>query len=86
MAADNTGLELLSSPPAGTEPMQPPPRFLFVDINQHCNLKCRHCLYWTRKEVALPGHISVARRSEIILEFAQLNPAERLSSAAARAC
>lgn len=54
--------------------MRPPPKFLFVDINQHCNLKCNHCMYWKRKEVVLPGHISVARRSEIILEFAQLNP------------
>ena len=54
--------------------MQQPPRFLFVDINQHCNLKCQHCMYWTRQEVSLPSHLSVARRSEIILEFAQLNP------------
>jgi MoaA/NifB/PqqE/SkfB family radical SAM enzyme len=54
--------------------MQQPPKFLFVDVNQHCNLKCKHCMYWTRKEVALPDHLSVARRSEIILEFAQLNP------------
>jgi MoaA/NifB/PqqE/SkfB family radical SAM enzyme len=54
--------------------MRQPPQFLFVDINQHCNLQCKHCMYWMRQEVALPGHISVARRSEIILEFAQLNP------------
>jgi MoaA/NifB/PqqE/SkfB family radical SAM enzyme len=54
--------------------MRQPPKFLFVDINQHCNLKCRHCMYWRRQEVVLPGHISVARRSEIIHEFAQLNP------------
>jgi MoaA/NifB/PqqE/SkfB family radical SAM enzyme len=54
--------------------MQQPPKFLFVDINQHCNLQCKHCMYWMRQEVALPGHVSVARRSEIILEFAQLNP------------
>jgi MoaA/NifB/PqqE/SkfB family radical SAM enzyme len=54
--------------------MQQPPRFLFVDINRQCNLRCQHCLYWTRKEVPQPGDISVARRSEIILEFAQLSP------------
>ncbi len=54
--------------------MKTPPKFMFVDINQHCNLKCKHCMFWTRKEVALPGHISVERRSEIIAEFAGLNP------------
>jgi MoaA/NifB/PqqE/SkfB family radical SAM enzyme len=54
--------------------MRQPPKFLFVDINQHCNLKCQHCMYWKRQEVALPGHISVQHRSEIIGEFARLSP------------
>ncbi len=54
--------------------MRQPPRYLFVDINQHCNLKCKHCMYWTREEVALPNHISIERRAEIIAEFAQLSP------------
>ncbi len=53
--------------------MQKPPRFLFIDINQQCNLRCKHCLYWAREEVALPGHISVARRNEIVAEFAELS-------------
>ncbi|MBI83239.1 MAG: radical SAM protein [Planctomycetaceae bacterium] len=50
------------------------PRFLFTDINQQCNLKCKHCMLWARPEVELPGHISIERRSEIIAEFAELNP------------
>ena len=54
--------------------MQQPPKFLFVDINQQCNLRCKHCMYWMREEQALPGHISIQRRSEIIAEFAELNP------------
>jgi MoaA/NifB/PqqE/SkfB family radical SAM enzyme len=54
--------------------MRQPPEFLFVDINQHCNLRCQHCMYWRREEVAQPGHISLARRGEIIAEFAELNP------------
>ena len=54
--------------------MNHPPSFMFLDINQHCNLKCKHCMYWLRDEVALPGHISVERRSEIIEEFAELSP------------
>jgi MoaA/NifB/PqqE/SkfB family radical SAM enzyme len=54
--------------------VQEPPKFLFVDINQQCNLRCKHCMYWLREEVALPGHISIQRRSEIVAEFAELNP------------
>ena len=54
--------------------MQQPPKFLFVDINQQCNLRCKHCMYWMREELALPGHISIQRRSEIIAEFAEMSP------------
>jgi len=57
-----------------SRPKTEPPKFLFLDTNQHCNLKCKHCMYWKREEVALPGHISVERRGEIIAEFADLNP------------
>ena len=31
-------------------------------------------MFWTRKEEPDPGHISIERRSEIIDEFAELNP------------
>ena len=31
-------------------------------------------MFWTREEVALPGHITIAQRSEIIEEFSELNP------------
>ncbi len=51
-----------------------PPKFLFVDINLQCNLKCKHCMYWTREEIVLPSHISVDRRAEIITEFHSMNP------------
>lgn len=50
------------------------PKFLFLDTNLQCNLKCRTCMYWTREEVVLPGHISIERRGEIIGEFAMMNP------------
>lgn len=50
------------------------PKFLFLDTNMQCNLKCRTCMYWTREEVELPGHISIERRGEIIDEFAAMNP------------
>ncbi len=50
------------------------PSFLFLEVNQQCNLRCQHCFYWTRDEVAEPGHISVARRAEIIKEFHEVSP------------
>ena len=51
-----------------------PPKFLFLDINLQCNLKCKTCMYWTREEVVLPTHISIEQRSDIIAEFSTLNP------------
>jgi MoaA/NifB/PqqE/SkfB family radical SAM enzyme len=64
----------LSSFRLETDQVQQPPKFLFVDINQQCNLRCKHCMYWMREEQVLPGHISIQRRSEIIAEFAELSP------------
>jgi len=28
----------------------PPPRFVFVEVNERCNLRCQHCDYWHRKD------------------------------------
>lgn len=63
----------LQAPAPLAQPTEPP-RFMFVDTNLQCNLKCKTCHFWAREEVVLPGHISIARRSEIIAEFAELNP------------
>jgi len=49
------------------------PKFLYIDINLQCNLKCKTCMFWLRDEVVDPQHISISRRSEIISEFAELN-------------
>jgi MoaA/NifB/PqqE/SkfB family radical SAM enzyme len=54
--------------------MNNPPKFLFLDTNLQCNLKCKTCMYWTRKEVILPTHITIEQRNEIINEFHELNP------------
>jgi MoaA/NifB/PqqE/SkfB family radical SAM enzyme len=54
--------------------MNIPPKFLFLDTNLQCNLKCKTCMYWTREEVALPSHITVEQRNSIIDEFAEMNP------------
>jgi len=51
----------------------PPPRFLFVDVNRRCNMKCQHCMYWKAADENASADISIGRRSEILGEFAQLN-------------
>jgi len=51
-----------------------PPRFLFIDLDKRCNLKCQHCMYWLQDDDDKDGYISVERRLEIIEEFAEMNP------------
>ena len=51
-----------------------PPRFLFIDINKRCNLRCQHCLYWRQDEDDRENYISRQRRTEIFEEFAEMNP------------
>jgi hypothetical protein len=51
----------------------PPPEFLFLTINEVCNLRCQHCDYWRTKQPALDV-ISLERQGAILAEFADLNP------------
>ena len=53
--------------------VRPAPRFLFVDINMRCNLRCQHCMYWQVKQGDPPDLISIERRNEIIREFATMS-------------
>lgn len=48
-----------------------PPKFLFLTINEVCNLHCQHCLYWKSKR---HPQITVKRQLEIVEEFAELSP------------
>ena len=49
------------------------PQYLFVDINQRCNLRCQHCMYWKTKQDDPSALISIERRNDIIQEFAGMN-------------
>jgi len=51
-----------------------PPRFLFLDINQRCNLRCGHCHYWRRDDRDRHRYLPTSRRHEILQEFVGLNP------------
>lgn len=50
------------------------PRFLFLEVNKRCNLKCKHCDFWLRNDDDKPNYMSVEGRSALIAEFAALNP------------
>ena len=50
-----------------------PPRYLFLSINETCDLHCGHCDYW-RTPSELPERMSCTRRAQVIEEFAELAP------------
>jgi MoaA/NifB/PqqE/SkfB family radical SAM enzyme len=50
-----------------------PPKFLFLTINEVCNLNCLHCNYWRTKQPSLEV-TSLSRQTEILSEFAELSP------------
>ena len=52
--------------------MNSPPKFLFIDINNRCNFKCQHCLYWKKDDSDRGNYISIQRRNEIIDEFSAM--------------
>jgi len=43
-------------------------------VNKRCNLKCQHCDFWQRNDDDLDNYLSIAGRSALIAEFAELNP------------
>lgn len=58
--------------------MREPPRFLFIQLNQRCNLRCQHCAYWQQKDDDRANYLSPGRKREIFAEFAAMNPAGRV--------
>lgn len=50
-----------------------PPRFLFVELNRACNLRCSHCDYWLLKDdiASLPD---LPRLTMLVEDFARLSP------------
>ncbi|MDZ4867901.1 MAG: radical SAM protein [Alphaproteobacteria bacterium] len=55
-------------------PAPPPPRFLFVQVNKRCNLRCQHCDFWMLDDADKPNYLPWARKRQILAEFAQLSP------------
>jgi MoaA/NifB/PqqE/SkfB family radical SAM enzyme len=50
------------------------PRFLYLQINKRCNLRCSHCEFWMRNDDDLPNYMDMARIGELIEEFSEMNP------------
>lgn len=50
-----------------------PPRFMYLEANRRCNLKCQHCVFWKRQE-DYDNYIPLERQQELVAELAQLNP------------
>lgn len=48
------------------------PRFMFMELNQACNLRCNHCDYWKLNDDDKGRYLSLERKFELIDEFAQL--------------
>ena len=51
-----------------------PPKFLFVNINMRCNLKCQHCAFWHFHDEGKENWMPIPRLLEVIDEFADMGP------------
>lgn len=54
--------------------MRSPPRYIFIETNRRCNLKCEHCSYWHEKDTDAANYLSLPRKLEVLGEFHELNP------------
>ena len=52
----------------------PPPRFVFMEVNKRCNLRCTHCDFWQRDDDDKANYFSTERKLAIMDEFSSMNP------------
>ena len=50
-----------------------PPRFLFLQVNKRCNLRCVHCAFWQDDDSDKANYLGRAEKRRLIGEFAGLN-------------
>lgn len=48
------------------------PRFMFLQTNQRCNLRCTHCEYWRLDDDRKAEYVTLEGRRELVREFAEL--------------
>jgi hypothetical protein len=51
-----------------------PPRFLFLQVNKRCNLKCVHCAFWLENNSDKANYLDRAAKARLMREFAAMNP------------
>ena len=52
----------------------PPPRFVFMEVNKRCNLKCTHCDFWQRDDADKANYFSTEKKLAIMDAFSAMNP------------
>jgi sulfatase maturation enzyme AslB (radical SAM superfamily) len=52
----------------------PPPRFVFMEINKRCNLRCAHCDFWQRDDGDKANYFQPAQKRALLDEYAAMNP------------
>jgi MoaA/NifB/PqqE/SkfB family radical SAM enzyme len=51
-----------------------PPRFLFLEVNQRCNLKCTHCSIWHKNNDDRSTYLDQKGKRRVMDEFHAMNP------------
>jgi MoaA/NifB/PqqE/SkfB family radical SAM enzyme len=51
-----------------------PPRFLYLQVNKRCNLRCTHCDFWMRDDDDSERYLGGERLAEVVEEFSEINP------------
>lgn len=59
----------------------PPPRFVFLELNKRCNLRCQHCDYWLRKDDHRESSTQHGKlkASEHVARFGPMRPPGRVA-------
>lgn len=52
----------------------PPPRFVFMEINKRCNLRCSHCDFWQRDDEDKADYFQPTQKRALLDEFVAMNP------------
>lgn len=55
-------------------PQFPPPRFVFMEINKRCNLRCTHCDFWQRDDDDKANYMATQQKLAVLDEFSAMNP------------
>jgi MoaA/NifB/PqqE/SkfB family radical SAM enzyme len=50
----------------------PPPKYMYVQLNVTCNLKCQHCHFWRNTNHISDRHADL--QLQVVREFASMNP------------